>query len=396
MRKFTLFLMSLFLSVGAMAQEVNYTPNHTGAKTRTNRLVSSVSVGNDTYAMPSGTRNSYTDLTSTKTFTVEAGATVTLGIAQSGSQAGWMNAFVYVDMDNNGFTAGIDSDNYTPTGDLVSYSFYNQGYNNDENGRNSAGTSITGNNRSTLALPNWTIPADLAPGEYRIRFKYDWCNIDPAGATSNYFGNSFTGHGGEIIDAKLVVVGDIPEYEVTYNYSYNSVVVKTVTHTVAEGSDYPAYDLGLYGASYENVPTGKVTEETEVTINVTFSLPFEFAATYDAIGENWYYLSIGQAGYLLYHVDGASFIALDRTVVDEANKDAYLWAFVGNPFDGYKLVNRAKRDGWVLSSSTNTFDGSTGANTHPIMTAEPVGDGNNTYWIPTASTNLGEGGFYLG
>ena len=186
-----------------MAQ-VDYTPNHTGAKSSTNRLVGSISVGNDTYTMPSGTRNSYTDLTTTKTFAVEAGTTVTLEMTQSAGS--WMNAFVYVDMDNNGFTAGIASDNYTPTGDLVSYSFYNQGYSNDENGRNSAGNSISGNNRSTLALPSWTVPADLAPGEYRIRFKYDWCNINPAGDTDTYFSNTFTGHGGEIIDAKLVVL----------------------------------------------------------------------------------------------------------------------------------------------------------------------------------------------
>ena len=373
-----------------MAQEVNYTPNHTGAKTRTNRMVGSISVGTDTYDMPRGTRKSYTDLTSTKTFTVEAGATVALGMTQSAGS--WMNAFVYVDMDKNGFTAGIADDNYTPTGDLVSYSFYNQGYTNDENGRNSAGTSITGDSRSTLRLPNWTIPENLEPGEYRIRFKYDWCNIDPAGATSNYFGNSFTGHGGEIIDAKLVVVGKVP---VTYKYSYNGDVVKTVTHTVAEGSDYPAYDLGLYGASYENVPTGKVTEETEVTINVTFSLPFEFAATYDDIDNKWYYLSIGQAAHLLYHVDNAANIALNKTEVDADNQYAYQWAFVGSPFDGYKLVNRAKGDGWVLSSSTNTFDNNTGGNTYPIMTEEPVGNGKNTYWIATASTDLGDGGFYL-
>ena len=186
-----------------MAQ-VDYTPNHTGAKSNTNRLVGSISVGNDTYTMPSGTRNSYTDLTTTKTFAVEAGTTVTLEMTQSAGS--WMNAFVYVDMDNNGFTAGIASDNYTPTGDLVSYSFYNQGYSNDENGRNSAGNSISGNNRSTLALPSWTVPADLAPGEYRIRFKYDWCNINPAGDIDTYFSNTFTGHGGEIIDAKLVVL----------------------------------------------------------------------------------------------------------------------------------------------------------------------------------------------
>ena len=184
-----------------------YTPNHTGAKTRTNRLVGSMSVGNDTYTMPSGTeatRYSYTDLTATKTFTVQAGSEVALAMTQSAGS--WMNAFVYVDMDKNGFTAGIANDSYTPTGDLVSYSFYNQGYNNDENGYNSAGDRITGDPRSTLALPSWTVPADLAPGEYRIRFKYDWCNINPYGDTGTYFNNTFVGHGGEIIDFTLKVV----------------------------------------------------------------------------------------------------------------------------------------------------------------------------------------------
>ena len=220
--------MSLFLTIGAMAQVI-YTPNHTGAKTRTNRFVSSISVGNNTYTMPNGTRNSYTDLTTTKTFTVEAGATVTLGIANSGSEAGWMNAFVYVDMDNNGFTAGIASDNYTPTGDLVSYSFYNQGYTNDENGRNSAGTSISGNNRNTLALPSWTVPTNLAPGEYRIRFKYDWCNINPAGDTGTYFNGTFTSHGGEIIDAKLVVTE--PQYKHNTSNMWGSRKLNSFTIT---------------------------------------------------------------------------------------------------------------------------------------------------------------------
>ena len=58
MRKITLFLMSLFLTVGAMAQEVNYTPNYTGAKTRTDRMVGTISVGSDTYTMPAATSRS--------------------------------------------------------------------------------------------------------------------------------------------------------------------------------------------------------------------------------------------------------------------------------------------------------------------------------------------------
>ncbi len=185
-----------------------YTPNHTGTKTRTNRLVGSMSVGDDTYTMPANStdvpRNSYTDLTGTKTFTVQAGSKVALAMTQSAGT--WMNAFVYVDMDNNGFTAGINADGYTPTGDLVAYSFYNNGATSDENGRNSDGEEISGGNRSTLDLPEWTVPANLTPGEYRIRFKYDWCNINPYGDTGNYFSNSFAGHGAEIIDFTLKVV----------------------------------------------------------------------------------------------------------------------------------------------------------------------------------------------
>ena len=202
MRKFTLLIASLFITIGAMAQ-VDYTPTNTGAKTRTNRMVGTITVGSDTYTMPTGTRNSYTDLTATKTFTVQAGATVNLAMTQSAGS--WMNAFVYVDTDNNGFTAGVGTDGYTPTGDLVSFSFYSNSSTDDTSGKNSAGTTITGDYRSTLTLPSWTVPEDLRPGEYRIRFKYDWNNIDPAGGQSSYFGNTFTGHGGEIIDAKLVV-----------------------------------------------------------------------------------------------------------------------------------------------------------------------------------------------
>ena len=308
MRKFTLFIASLFLAVGAMAQ-VDYTPNFTGAKTRTTRLVSSVSVGNDTYAMPSGTRNSYTDLTSTQTYTVEAGATVTLGIANSGSEAGWMNAFVYVDMDNNGFTAGIAGDNYTPTGDLVSYSFYNQGYNDDNNGRNSAGTSISGGNRSTLALPNWTVPADLTPGEYRIRFKYDWCNINPAGNTEDYFKNSFTGHGGEIIDAKLIVEPAPVVYET------EEIAIPT------EDGVYRIYwkqNNRGYLAYHDSYPTKGVL--ADVTLGSYGSMHFNSAT--DPVELEWYLITSEKGNKYLFSAYNGKFLSYSEESADAA-KAAY-------------------------------------------------------------------------
>ena len=395
MRKFTLFFMSLFLAVGAMAQEINYWPTNAptaNTKKSTDRNMTSVKVGTVSYSLTNAEQaKGYVDNYDNVTFQVEPGETYALEVNTNGS---WIHGSVFVDFGKDGFTASV-TESWKPAEDLVAYSFYNNNSSSDASGWNSYGTVISGDNRKRPAIPSWTVPESLEPGEYRIRFKLDWCNIDPQGDADGKF-SDFYDNRGSILDAKLVVVGEIPEYEVKYNYSYNGNVAKTVIHTVVDGSPYPAHDLNIFGASYENIPTGTVTENKEVTINVTFDLPFEFAATYDAIGDNWYYLSIAQAGYLLYHVENASYITLDRTVVDEANKDAYLWAFVGNPFDGYKLVNRAKGNGWILSSSTTTTDGNTGGNTYPIMTEEPVGEGNNTYWIATASTDLGEGGFYLG
>ena len=253
-----------------MAWAQDYQPNATGAKTRTNRLVGSISVGSDSYSLPTGTRYSYTDATDEKTFTVWAGETISLGMTQSAGT--WMNAFVYIDQDKNGFTAGIGTDGYTPTGDLVSYSFYNNGASSDDSGYNSVGDPISGGNRSTLSLPN--IVAPTTPGTYRIRFKYDWCNIDPAGEQETYFGNTFTGHGGEIIDATLIV-------------------------------DYP----------FEFVESGKPTKWYHVALH--------------PVNKN--YISVNASGQ-----------ATATTSLDGTKNSA--WGFVGNPIDGFKLVNAAGKE----------------------------------------------------
>lgn len=70
-------------------------------------------------------------------------------------------------------------------------------------------------------------------------------------------------------------------------------------------------------------------------------------------------------------------------------------AFVGNIFTGFQIINRGAGEGTILSSSHNTT-ANTGGNTYPIMTAVPVPDTHNTYWIPTVGTaSVGINGFYL-
>ena len=383
MRKFTLFLMSLFLTVGAMAQT-----------TQKIEIDLTTTAGNPGYV---SSPHDHAVINPDSPWDKGGVAALIDGDPNTHFHTAWENVptgphYFQVDL-GVGNTISDFSFNYTlrkDGGDDFPSQFTIKGSNDGEAYEGITVIDITmPNNASEAQGKSYSFDVTDVENEYRyLRFEVTNTKSYNGGGYRTYF------HLAEF-DLFKIVTETLPEYTVTYNYSYNDNVAKTVTHTVVEGSPYPAYDLNIFGASYANVPTGTVTEDKEVTITVTFDLPFEFAATYDAIGENWYYLSIGQAAYLLYHVDYADHIALNKTEADESNKDAYLWAFVGNPFDGYKLVNRAKGKGWILSSSTNTFDNNTGGNTYPIMTEEPVGDGKNTYWIPTASTNLGDGGFYL-
>ena len=193
---------------------VDYTPTFTGVKTANHaepRWIETITLSSAEYSEESANtlsvdnseRLCYNDYSESVTMIAAAGEEVTLAVNIGNSS--WMNAYVYIDYDEDGFTAGIDADGYTPTGDLMSYSFYNNGSNDDNNGYNSVGEYITGNARSTVALPQFVMPEE--PGIYRVRVKLDWCSIDPAGDNDANFGNFMT-NGGQIVDFMIEVVGD--------------------------------------------------------------------------------------------------------------------------------------------------------------------------------------------
>ena len=124
-----------------------------------------------------------------------------------------MNHYVYIDYDKNGFAASIEGNsNWKPTGDLVAYSFYNNGGNSDASGWNSEGQMISGDDRSYPVLPSFAVPART--GHYRLRIKQDWCSIDPAGDSDSNFGGTFSNYGGQIIDVILHVTNSTGVEEV--------------------------------------------------------------------------------------------------------------------------------------------------------------------------------------
>ena len=139
----------------------------------------------------------YTDLTA-ETLTARPGDRIEVRFDYGNNGATWMHGYVFVDRDSDG--------NFTSDGDLLAYSYYQ--------GRDMTGRSIAPNVQgygSALNPPAFRLPANLAPGRYRLRFKVDWDNVDPAGSLGSENSakgkNGILTNRGAIVDTWLEVKG---------------------------------------------------------------------------------------------------------------------------------------------------------------------------------------------
>ena len=182
---------------------VDYTPTNTGGRERTDRYLTAVLVGANRYELASEECSMcYVDATGVATFQVEAGSILEASVEMVGE---WIHHAVYVDFEGDGFTSSIEEGSeWKPAGDLVAYSFYNNGGSKDESGYNSLGVLMSGKDRHMPKIPEFAAPAK--PGLYRMRFVQDWCSIDPNGDSDGKFGD-FMSNGGHIVDVMLKVVG---------------------------------------------------------------------------------------------------------------------------------------------------------------------------------------------
>ena len=187
----------------------NFDKNMNPAKTH--RYITAIEFtedGADTQTIAIGSARPYFDKTADEAavLTCSPSATINAAIKISG---GWMNGYVYIDYDNDGQFSFNDGTTDQSGTDVASFSFYTGSFTDDANGGvNSAGESLTGSARNTMALPSFTAPD--TEGDYRIRFKMDWNSIDAGGqiaADGTCLGaNGFLANSGTIVDATLRVV----------------------------------------------------------------------------------------------------------------------------------------------------------------------------------------------
>lgn len=186
---------------------------------------------------------------------------------------------------------------------------------------------------------------------------------------------------------------------VRYTFTYNDEVKGTQETEVAIGAAFPeitkAFPMGVVATK----PAGVVSEENnEQTIVLTVDnskLPFVAASDYNSI-EHWYYMNIRDDGPTYMYYDASiNYIKADKSAIDKKNKDIYSWAFIGNPWDGFSIVNKAAGETKVLSSPVAP---SANANAEQVarMVAKQGATGNLVWTImnPTHN-NAPAGSFYV-
>lgn len=186
---------------------------------------------------------------------------------------------------------------------------------------------------------------------------------------------------------------------ITYNYLYNGQVVGSETLHAYVGSEFPS-PTTLPAFVTGKIPEGTVTAgTTEYSVDCTWDGPFAISESVQ--NATWYAVGLHNAPYYLHDTDGAESMELGagQQTIDASTIEAFdaqMWCFVGNPFDGFKIYNKAAGAGKILSSST-TMSGNNGGSTYPILMDEAsLPEDNNTTWDITASTNIsGINGFYI-
>ncbi len=212
-------------------------------------------------------------------------------------------------------------------------------------------------------------------------FKYDNAHILNVGGSLQLFcddwdtkdaGNQYTLNEVENFDPAMALAILEGRYTITYNFVYNGKEVASQTTKVLAGEQYPSIAEGLipWGVT-ALVPSGAPSNNETITINCeidTTVLPFEPTVSYDDEHMKWYYLQFhSDDKHYLYFKTFDEVLLTDKTACDEEDRDAYSWAFVGNPFDGYTIYNRkayaqnpnlklnANPEGAVLGTADHKF-----------------------------------------
>ena len=187
---------------------------------------------------------------------------------------------------------------------------------------------------------------------------------------------------GIFIDAKTALT-----YEVYFNneFVYSTVVngAKTGAVTIPEGLSRDYVELTADKQTITSLPA-------TVRITATWTAPMKVATPADT---TWYNLKVSNQPRW---VSSGNYTP-NVYFVDESEKDsdASLWALTGNPYSGFRFINKTTGPTMVLASASPKGSAKAGGNTYAtLLPADNLPAGYTSDWTVTISPNDDEG-FYI-
>lgn len=142
-------------------------------------------------------------------------------------------------------------------------------------------------------------------------------------------------------------------FKVTYNYTNKGTALgQKVVYTQTPKENVPTPGTYLINST--------ITETSNGIYTVECTTPFESAETYNPETAHWYAIDIhnNQANKLWYVANDGGFVTtptIDKGYVTNLT-DNYLWTFVGNVTNGYKIYNKATGKAIAYTTNATTSD----------------------------------------
>ena len=182
-----------------------------------------------------------------------------------------------------------------------------------------------------------------------------------------------------------LVEAPVDETTITYNVKFNGETVATTTATAVIGDPTPLTNLPadiqrdyvvLSGDDTHNVVADDVIELT-----ATWTGPFEISSDFD--NAHWYDMAMRGTWYVTSGVkDGDGAYKTQNANTMGLVEDSYQWAILGNPYEGFKIINKAAGDG---NSFGYTDEAKVNAGIPTIMTDT---EGNHIWTIAKSSSGI--------
>lgn len=189
----------------------------------------------------------------------------------------------------------------------------------------------------------------------------------------------------------------------TYSYIMNGVEMGTESIVGTIDESFPSPTLPAFCSA--STPAGTVTASDagrKISIDVTWNAPVDFSTSLE--NAKWYLMTAGRDNNVdpkvlpvMRYKEGQNYITLKTADKDFSLSSADQWAFVGNPYEGFKIYNRFNK-GRLISSTT--MSSSEGQDTNPYVSSEALPSGYTDLWdlhvqLQGDSPSMIEGGFSI-